>query len=103
MLEYEQEDERRAMLQKLRHIEHRVWLRFGAGEAVWAVADEDLDRSDDEKTSAVHFLRFELGDSVRRAASTGEPLSVGIDHGHYRHRVDPAPERLRESLLADLD
>ena len=102
MLEYTDANERREALQALHGIEERVWLRAGGEERVWAVADEDLERATDEKTSAVHFLRFELDDASCRAIKSGEPLAIGIDHARYRHRVDPLEERVRAALAADV-
>lgn len=103
MLEYTDVEERREALQSLHGIEDRVWLRAGAGERTWAVADEDMERATEEKTSAVHFLRFELDDASRAAIKSGAPVAVGIDHDHYRYEVDPLEERLRVALAADLD
>jgi Protein of unknown function (DUF3501) len=103
MLEYTDVDERRAALQALHGIEQRVWLRAGGEERLRALADEDLERATDEKTSAVHFLRFELDDGSCRAIRSGAPLAIGIDHARYRHRVDPLPERVRATLATDID
>ena len=102
MIEFDDEDERRAALGRLVGIEDRVWVRIGGSDPVRAVADEDLDRSTDEKTSAVHFLRFELPREHVTAARAGTPLAVGIDHPGYPHRADPVPEAVRASLAADL-
>ena len=102
MIEFDDEDERRAALGRLVGIEDRVWARVGASDPVRAVADEDLDRSTAEKTSAVHFLRFELPREHAAAARAGAPLAVGIDHPGYPHRADPVPEAVRASLAADL-
>lgn len=103
MLEFTDVDERRVALETLVGIEDRVWLRVGDGERVWAVADEDLERATEEKTSAVHFLRFELDEDARRALKAGAPLALGIDHPRYRHGVDPVTEPVRASLAADID
>lgn len=103
MLEYTDAQQRRAALQVLHGIEDRVWLRAGGEARLWAVADEDMDRATDEKTSAVHFLRFELDDSSSRAVKSGAALAVGIDHHHYRHQVDPLPGYLRAALALDLE
>ncbi|GMQ75967.1 MAG: DUF3501 family protein [Gammaproteobacteria bacterium] len=103
MLEYTDVDERHEALQALHGIEERVWLRAGGEERVRALADEDLERATDEKTSAVHFLRFELDDGSCRAIESGAPLAIGIDHTRYRYRVDPLPERVRAALAADID
>ncbi len=103
MLEYTDEEERRAALQALHAVEERVWLRAGDEQRVWALADEDLERTTDEKTSAVHFLRFALDDGSLRALKSDAPLAIGIDHTQYRHRVDPLVERVRAALAADID
>ncbi len=66
------------------------------------MADEDLERSTESKTSAVHFLRFELDDASCRAIKDGAPLAIGIDHRRYRFRVEPLAEQLRAALAADL-
>ena len=101
MLEYEDPEERRRMLGTLRGIEDRVWLEVG-GQRTLAVADEDLDRATDDKTSAVHFLRFELADGVRDALGDGAAMRFGIEHDEYRHdRV--LSEASRAALVADLD
>ena len=103
MIEFDDEDERRAALGRLVGIEDRVWARAGDSNPVWAVADEDLERTTDEKTSSVHFLRFELPPELAAAARGGAPISLGIDHPEYSHAADPAPEAVRASLAADLD
>ncbi len=101
MIEYDDVDERREALSRLVGIEDRVWAQVGAREKVYAIADEDLERSDAGKTSAVHFLRFELAPDIRGALRAGEPLTMGIDHPEYRHRVD-VPGPVRDSLMNDL-
>ena len=101
MLEYAEPDERRRMLGQLLGIERRVWMRAG-GERVFAVADEDLDRATEEKTSSVHFLRFEVSGDMRAALGQGAAMQFGIDHDRYRHEYTPAPAS-RAALLADLD
>ncbi len=103
MIEYEDVEERQRALARLRGIEDRVWVRVGTHERVWAIADEDLDRQTEEKTSAVHFLRFELDAESAARAKAGEPIAVGIDHENYSHHIDPLPVTVRDSLAADLD
>ena len=103
MIEFDEEAERRAALGNMVGVEDRVWVRVGGAPPVWAVADEDLDRSTGEKTSSVHFLRFELAPELSAAARSGAPIAVGIDHPAYSHRADPVPEAIRASLAADLD
>jgi len=102
MLEYPDSDERRAALERLTGIENAVYLEVGTLGRVFAYADEDLPRSDSDKTSAVHFLRFELDTAMRAALKAGARLRVGIDHGFYRHELEGSAE-LRASLAADLD
>jgi hypothetical protein len=103
MLEFPDEEERRGMLASLLGIEECIWLQIGAGQQIRAIADEDLERSDDAKTSAVHFLRFELGRDDVDALKAGEKLAGGIDHENYQVVVDPVGEDTRTSLLGDLD
>jgi hypothetical protein len=103
MLEYPDADERREALKELHGIEECVWVRAGGEERTWAVADEDLERATEEKTSAVHFLRFELGEESCRAIKTGARIAIGIDHRRYRFEVDPLPESIRAALAADID
>ena len=102
MVEFPDIDERRSMLTRLVDIENRVWLRVGEGELIRPVADEDLERSDDDKTSAVHFLRFELTPEQATALKGGARLSAGIDHENYTVDVDPVPDNVKASLVADL-
>ena len=101
-IEYENEAERRAALGRLIGVEDHVFIRVGDEPAVYAVADEDLDRENSEKTSAVHFLCFELTDSMKTALRSGAPLMLGCDHPNYP--VEPASidEVVRKALLADL-
>ena len=102
MLEYPDITERRAALERLRSVENAVYLEVGTLGRVFAYADEDLERSDDTKTSAVHFLRFELDAGMRAALKGGAALKLGVDHEQYRHEL-AAPAELRASLAADLD
>jgi len=103
MVEFPDEEERREQLKQLRGIEDAVWLQVEGGEKIRAVSDEDLEREDDTKTSAVHFMRFELTPEMVEALKGGASLSAGIDHDRYQVEVDPVPEATRESLVADLD
>jgi Protein of unknown function (DUF3501) len=103
LIEYPDPDARRIALEKLKAVEDRCWVQVNAMERVFAVADEDLVRTNDEKTSAVHFLRFELSSAMVEAVKGGAPLSMGVDHENYRHSVSPVPPAVRDSLSADLD
>ena len=100
LLEYEP-TERPAALARLRGVEHRCFVQVDGSERVFGIADEDLPRENAEKTSAVHFLRFELQPPMIAALRSGAALSAGIDHEHYRYAlVLSAPARA--ALLADL-
>ena len=102
MIEYEDMNERRIALAKLKGIEDRTWVRVQGFEPVYAIADEDLDRETEEKTSSVHFLRFELTAEMARSLKHGERLAIGVDHVAYDARVDPVPEPTRAALAKDL-
>jgi len=103
LIEFAQPEERRRQLAALRGVETRCWVQVGGFERVGAIADEDLPRENEEKTSAVHFLRFELDPAMIASLRAGAALSAGIDHEHYAHAVDPVPPAVRSALLADLD
>lgn len=102
MIEYENVEERRHMLTQLLGIEDRVWVQAAGFERVYAIADEDLERATEEKTSAVHFLRFELNAEMSSALKQGAGLSMGVDHPAYQAAIDPVPLAVRTSLLRDL-
>ena len=103
MIEFPDADERNAMLRQLVGIENHVWIQVGELEMIRPVADEDLERSDDEKTSAVHFLRFELASEQSDALKGGAALAAGIDHENYQVDVRPISDNIRRSLIEDLD
>jgi hypothetical protein len=102
LIEYPDPEVRKAALARLKGIEDRCWVRVAGHDPVFAIADEDLERENEEKTSAVHFLRFELTPAMVVDAKAGAPLGVGIDHGNYRHAVEPVAEAVRATLVADL-
>jgi Protein of unknown function (DUF3501) len=101
LLEYPDEQERRRRLAELKGIERKVWVEVGGGPRVWAIADEDLERENEEKTSSVHFLRFELDRALRERLRAGADVVVGVDHPHYNVRVELSAEQ-RSALGADL-
>jgi len=103
LLEFPEPKARQVALSKLIGVEDRCWVRVSEMERVFAIADEDLERENAEKTSAVHFLRFELSASMAAAAKSGGSLSVGVDHENYRHSVAPLPAPVRDALTLDLD
>jgi hypothetical protein len=101
MIEYENVEDRRAALARLKDVEHRVWTQVGNEPRVFAIANEDLPRSNEEKTAAVHFLRFELTPAMVTAAKNGAPIAFGIDHPALGTGVIVSAET-RASLTADL-
>jgi len=100
LLEFEPA-ERPAALARLKGVEDRCCVQVASRERVFAIADEDLERENAEKTSAVHFLRFELKPAMVAALKAGAALSAGVDHPHYRHEV-VVPATVRAALVADL-
>lgn len=102
MLEYPDAEERGRALARLKGIEDAVWLRVQDGPKIHAVADEDLERENDDKTSSVHFLRFELGAQARKDLISGARLAIGVDHPEYRAESDPVAESVRVFLARDL-
>jgi hypothetical protein len=101
MLEYPEPDERRKWLERLIGIEDKVWMRVGDCGPMWAVADEDLERQNESKTSSVHFLRFELSEKMAEALKGGGGLSIGVEHSHYKANAE-TPAAVRSALLKDL-
>jgi len=103
MIEYEDVDERKRALSLLRGIEDKTWVRVEGLPKVYAIADEDLERETDDKTSSVHFLRFELTPAMIATLKEGGALAIGVDHPAYRAAVDPLPAEARAALVRDLD
>ena len=101
MIEFPDVDERREALKRLKGVENRVWAQVAGFEPVRPQVDEDLERADAEKTSAVHFLRFELTSEMVKAIKQGAAVAMGIDHPDYSYRVDPIPRATRDSLAQD--
>lgn len=102
LIEYPDPQQRQQWLARLIGIEDRVWVQVGGQPKVFAIADEDLERENAAKTSAVHFLRFELADSMKQALGGGADVSVGIDHQAYSAALSPLPGNVRASLIGDL-
>ena len=99
LVEYEDVEERRRMLARLKGIEDRVWVQIETHPRVYAIADEDLERENEEKTSSVHFLRFELKPSMIASLKSGAALSIGVDHPQYTATLRAVPEATRTALL----
>jgi len=102
MFEYEDPQERLERLKELVGAEDRIYIQVGDHEKVYAIANEDLERSTPDKTSSVHYLRFELTPEMIADLKAGAPLKVGVDHPNYTHEVE-VPENVRASLVEDLD
>jgi hypothetical protein len=102
MIEFEDIDERRVMLAKLKGIERVVWMQVSGFDRVTPIANEDLERETEEKTSSVHFLRFELTPEMVQAVKGGAAISIGVDHPDYRSEIEALPQSIRDSLAADL-
>jgi hypothetical protein len=102
MIQYSDPDERKVALARLKGIEDRVWVQVADQPKVFAIADEDLERENEEKTSSVHFLRFELDPTSIAAAKAGSAIRTGIDLDAYRVDVMTLPENTRAALVVDL-
>ncbi len=102
MIEYVDVAERIAALEKLIGIDKKTWVQVAGFDKVFAISNEDLDRETEDKTSAVHFMRFELNEDMINAVKSGVDVSVGIDHENYTHWVNPVPDNYREAFVNDL-
>jgi hypothetical protein len=102
MIEYPDPEVRAAQLEKMVGIEDLVWMQIGEHDKIWSIADEDLERSTEDKTSAVHFLRFELDDDMAADLKAGASWRIGVQHPIYSYELSVDGET-RASLLKDLD
>ena len=102
LIEYEDAELRRRALAKLKGIEDRVWMQVEGCAKVFAIADEDLERENADKTSAVHFVRFELSKEMVEALRYGVALGIGVDHPHYKAEIPAVSDATRSALIADL-
>lgn len=102
LIEYPDENERRTMLAQLIGIEDKVWAQVAGCDRVYAIADEDLERENEQKTSSVHFLRLELSAAMVAALRGGAALAMGVDHPNYSAAVPRIADAMRTSLMADL-
>jgi hypothetical protein len=103
LIEFPDAEERRRELARLKGIEDRCWAQVAGHARVYAIADEDLERENEHKTSSVHFLRFELTPAMVAGAKQGAAIGLGIDHEHYAHAVDPLGAAQRDALVKDFD
>ena len=103
LIQYTDVEERQRQLTRLIGIEDLIWAQVEGFKKVYAIADEDLERDNAEKTSAVHFMRFELNDEMITAVKSGTAISVGVDHKNYQQTISPVASNLRDSLAGDLN
>jgi uncharacterized protein DUF3501 len=103
MIEFSDETERREALTKMIGIEEQVWMKVDGFDEIVPISDEDLERDNEKKTSAVHFMRFELSPEMVTALKQARRLSAGIHHPAYTHSIDSVPQHIRDSLISDLD
>ena len=101
LIEYPNPEDRKLHLSKLIGIEDNVYVKVEGFDRVYAIADEDLDRENEEKTSAVHFLRFELNDNCKQALKSGAKLFAGVCHENYNLELE-VEESTRQNLINDL-
>ena len=102
-IEFQKESVRKEKLESLVGIEDEVWLQVGENDRIFAIADEDLERSTHDKTSAVHFLRFELSNLMVKDLQSGSTLFAGIDHPEYNIRTPEIERKTSDSLLEDFN
>ncbi len=102
MIQYTDVDERQKMLTQLIGVEDLVWMQVADHEKIYAIADEDLERDTEQKTSAVHFLRFELDSDMIASLKTNAAISAGVEHKNYQKTISPVENNIRDSLVNDL-
>lgn len=102
LIQYTDVEERQEKLTQLIGIEALTWMQVDGFDKIYAIADEDLERDNAEKTSAVHFLRYELSDDMVAAVKAGSAISAGVEHENYHTSINPIASNLRESLASDL-
>jgi len=102
MLEYGDPDERAIALGQLLGIDQKTWVQIEGFDKVYPITNEDLERETDEKTSSVHFMRFELSSEMTTAAKEGAAINIGIEHEYYNHALTPVAANIRDSLAGDL-
>ena len=103
MIQYTDVEERKDMLSKLLGVEDVTWLQVGNHDKIYAVADEDMERSTEDKTSAVHFMRYEFSDEMIASLTEGVELNAGVEHENYTHIVSPVATHITQALILDFD
>ena len=102
LIEFADPEIRRVQLERLRGVEDRCWVQVAGFDRLYAIADEDMERENETKTSAVHFLRFEVDEPMVAGLRAGGALAVGVDHPNYKHELVALPENVRSALITDL-
>ena len=102
LIQYPDVEERQQQLARLIGIEDKIWMQVDGFDKIYAIADEDLERDTEEKTSAVHFMRYELDDDMIAAVKSGAAISAGVEHENYQVTVSPIASNVRDSLATDL-
>jgi len=102
LIEFADPEERKVMLEKLVALEHKTYIQVFGHERVYAIADEDMERSTENKTSAVHFMRFELTPEMIATLKGGAALGMGVDHPEYKHHLEEVAPETQTALVADL-
>jgi Protein of unknown function (DUF3501) len=102
LIQYPDVEERQTQLARLIGIENKIWMQVDGFDKIFAIADEDLERDTEDKTSAVHFMRYELDDDMVKAVKNGATISAGVDHENYQASASPIAANIRDSLAADL-
>lgn len=102
LIQYPEVEERQYQLTRLIGIEDLIWMQVAGFDKIYAIADEDLERDNAEKTSAVHFMRFELNNDMCSAVKNGAAISAGVEHENYQSVISPIADNIRDSLTADL-
>ena len=103
MIQYTDVEERKDMLSKMLGVEDVTWLQVGDHDKIYAVADEDMERSTEDKTSAVHFMRYEFSDEMIASLREGAELNAGVEHENYTHIVSPVATHITQALILDFD
>jgi len=103
MIEYEDVDERKLRLEELKNVEDLIWMQVEGFDKVYPIADEDMDRENETKTSSVHFVRFQLSQEMIAAAKNGADILAGCDHEAFKIEPFSVPTNIADSLRSDLD
>lgn len=103
MIEYKDPEARMAALSRLIGIERQTWIQVAGFDKVYPIANEDLERETEDKTSAVHFLRYEFDEAMIASVKEGAAINAGVEHENYQHTLTPVPQNIRDSLASDFE